>query len=380
MAVEYRDGNRRPDLDGLRGVAVLLTIFLHYVVKSGYFDNLGPLPLTLFLNSLWSGVDIFFVLSGFLIGGIILEHGVAGNFAGVFYLRRALRILPVALLVIALSYLVVPLLDPTNLHRTRVPPYSYLLFINNYWTASGFIGYRPLDPLWSLAIEEQFYLIAPAFFLLASARVRNVTLVLIVLMSPFLRAFTAKYSPWDFTPFRLDGFAAGMLVAILIRDPRFSSWRQNADRALRLAVLGVLSIAVLFAVSPQLDQDRIAFGVSMNSLVAAGVILLLQMNPGSMLSRSLSQLWLTATGRLSYFLYLAHIPILICVTAISGKRLGMLTPVIALAICLMCAWLSWQFLESRVIAIGKRYAYQDGVVRMKSMNARSGAGTRRRPG
>ena len=102
--------NRRLDLDGLRGIAVLLTVFLHYVSRSGYFSYLGPLPVALFLDSFWSGVDIFFVLSGLLIGGIILDNGRAENFFRVFYLRRSLRILPVALLTIAFSYLVIPLL------------------------------------------------------------------------------------------------------------------------------------------------------------------------------------------------------------------------------------------------------------------------------
>jgi peptidoglycan/LPS O-acetylase OafA/YrhL len=357
LANTYRVSGRRPELDGLRGVAVLLTILLHYVVRSNFYDNLGPMPVALFLNSLWSGVDIFFVLSGFLIGGIIIDHGSATNFAGVFYLRRALRILPVALLTIAAAYLFVPFLDPTNLHQTRVPAYSYLLFINNYWTASGFRGYRPLDPLWSLAIEEQFYLVAPAFFLLANFRIRNAVLALIVLLSPLLRAHAAKFSPWDFTPMRLDGFAAGMLVAILVRQPRFSNFQARAQRSVVLAVLGVLAIAVLFSVSPQLDQVRIAYGVTMNSLLAAGVILLLQMKPGSWLAKGLSQRWLTGTGRLSYFIYLMHVPILICTSAATGRRLGMWTPLLAFAICLASAWSSWRFLESRTIAIGKRVVY-----------------------
>src|SRR6201997_244272 len=102
---------RRKDLDGLRGVAVLLTIFLHYVCRSGLFINLGPRRLALLLDSSWSGVDIFFVLSGFLIGGIIIDHGRAGNFFRVFYLRRGLRILPLAWLAIVFSYLILPQLD-----------------------------------------------------------------------------------------------------------------------------------------------------------------------------------------------------------------------------------------------------------------------------
>src|ERR1700722_18106517 len=112
---------RRPDLDGLRGVAIIFTVVFHYLVSGGFYSHLGPEPVLLFLGSLWSGVDIFFVLSGFLIGGIILDNGRADNFFRVFYLRRALRILPVAFLAIAFSYLIVPLLNLTFLWYAQTP-------------------------------------------------------------------------------------------------------------------------------------------------------------------------------------------------------------------------------------------------------------------
>ncbi len=128
---------RQKDLDGLRGVAVLLTIFLHYVCRSGFFGLPEPIRLALLLDSSWSGVDIFFVLSGFLIGGIIIDNGNAEYFFRVFYLHRALRILPVACLTVFFSYLILPLVDPDIHRHAEVPPYAYLLFINNLWTAFG---------------------------------------------------------------------------------------------------------------------------------------------------------------------------------------------------------------------------------------------------
>src|SRR5690348_8112172 len=78
---------RRPELDGLRGIAVILTVVLHYVVTSGYVPELGPRPVENLMRSLSSGVDIFFVLSGFLIGGIVLDHGRTQNFYRVFGLH-----------------------------------------------------------------------------------------------------------------------------------------------------------------------------------------------------------------------------------------------------------------------------------------------------
>ena len=358
MDLTYRDAARRKDLDGLRGIAVLLIFFLHYVSRSGVLP-LGPLPVVVFLNSFWSGVDIFFVLSGFLIGGVILDHGGAENFFRIFYLRRALRILPMAFLTIGLAYLVLPLVNPTNMHVTGVPPYAYPLFINNYWTASGSTGYLPLEPMWSVAVEEQFYLLAPAFLLLTKPRVRTAALVLIVLLSPLLRASASRFSPWDFTPLRLDGFAVGMLVAIAVRSPRFSAVSRSARRSWLLGATGAVTVALLFSIAPHWPAVQVAWGVSLNSLAAGGVILALQLAPRSWLSRALSTVWLTTVGRFSYALYLLQLPVYIWVATFLGQQLRGWRPASAFAVCIFCAWLSWRFLESPLLRFGRRFEYRD---------------------
>ena len=348
--------DRRRDLDGLRGVAVLLTILFHYVTRAGYFSDLGPKPVALLLDSLWSGVDIFFVLSGFLIGGIILDNGRAENFLRVFYLRRALRILPVAFLAIAFSYLIIPLLDPVIPWVGKVPPYAYLLFINNFWTASGLGTYPPLGPMWSLAIEQQFYLIAPAFLLLVNARTRNVVLLIVVLASPFLRMCNLRFSPWDFTLFRFDGFSVGILVAVLLRDAGFRRFAVQYRRTISSIAIGLMVAALLFTVCPDLSpRERTAFGITLNSLAAGGVIFFLHLNRESTLSRALSQRWLAVTGKFSYFLYLMHLPFL-AYAAVAGLPM-LMQPVVALGVSLVGAWISWRFLESRLIAIGQRVSY-----------------------
>lgn len=358
MSVNFDGVDRRRDLDGLRGIAILLTISLHYVSRSGYFSYLGPPPVELFLDSFWSGVDIFFVLSGLLIGGIILDNGRAGNFFRVFYLRRALRILPVALLTIAFSYLVIPLLAaPIPVWRGEVPPYAYLLFINNFWTADGFSAYPPLGPMWSLSIEEQFYLIAPAFILLINTGARNLALLTIVVISPLLRMCDLGVSFWDFTLLRLDGFSAGILVAVLVRDARFSEFAARNRRMINIVVAGLAAITLMFSISLHNPRTQVALGISLNSLSAAGAVLFLHINRTSALSRMLSRQWLVATGRMSYFLYLMHLPILTCVIYVWGQG-GLRQVVFAFAISLLAAWGSWRFLESPLINIGKKFPYQ----------------------
>lgn len=348
---------RKRDLDGLRGVAVLLTIFLHYVCRCGLFTNLGPRRLALLLDSSWSGVDIFFVLSGFLIGGIIIDHGLAENFFRVFYLRRALRILPLAFLTLAFSYLILPLVNPSILWSAQVPPYAYLLFINNIWTSLGRAPYIPVDPMWSLAIEEQFYLFAPVLLKSVGPRTRNLTLLAVIIVSPLLRIANLGPSIWDFTFLRLDGFATGILVAGLLREPHSRELAVRNRGLINAVVIGLVGAALLFASTPQYSVvQRVAFGVSLNSLAAGGVILSLQIGPRSWVSRSLSQSWLVTAGRYSYFLYLMHIPML-CYTLAVVSGAGVLSLVIALGITFVGAWVSWRFLESKLLLLGKQYSY-----------------------
>jgi peptidoglycan/LPS O-acetylase OafA/YrhL len=276
---------RRKDLDGLRGLAVALTILLHYVSRSGFFPHLGPPHLAQILDSAWAGVDIFFVLSGFLIGGIILDHGSSDAFFRVFYLRRALRILPAALLTIGFSYLVLPLLNPSILWPAHVPLYAYLLFINNFWTALGYQSYAPLGPMWSLAIEEQFYFLAPSLLVSCKPRIRNVFLVTVVLISPLLRYWHPGFSGWDFTLFRLDGFALGILLAALTRDPFCMAIASKNRRTITALAVSLSAAALLFAsILSYTPSERVAFGVSLNSLATAGLILLLHVDPNSFLS------------------------------------------------------------------------------------------------
>jgi peptidoglycan/LPS O-acetylase OafA/YrhL len=348
---------RRLDLDGFRGVAIALVLVFHYVARAGFY-RLPASPIAVqFLDSLSSGVDIFFVLSGFLIGGIVLDHGRAINFYKVFYWRRALRIWPVALFTIAFSYLVIPLLNLTVLWTSQTPAYTYLLLINNFWTASGLRPYPPLGPMWSLAIEEQFYLLCPALMLSLNARTRLYGLTGILLISPILRSLDLHFSPWDFTPFRLDGFAAGILIAELIRNPRYAAFADANRKAIGIATAGLVLAAVMFGASPHYTgSQHVAWGLSLNTLAAAAVVLYLQTAGSGLLARMLSGRGLVMLGRESYFIYMMHIPILACVETLDVPET--LKPPLALALCLLYAWASWRWPEAYLTRLGRRFSYR----------------------
>lgn len=347
---------RRADLDGLRGIAVLLIIFGHYVLSSRYFAFTVPQPIGMLLHSFWSGVDIFFVLSGFLIGGILIDNRRAGNFLRVFYLRRALRILPVALATIAFAYLALPAMGVYRPLDQQVPPLAYLLFINNFWTAHGVAYYPPLFPLWSLAIEEQFYLVAPAFFLFVPSRWWAKIAALIILGSPLLRLADLGFSPYDFTLCRLDGLFAGILVAIMVRDERFRAYAAGNRWKIGAFTAGIVAAQFLFSMAWEFDaRQQVAFGVSLNSLAAASVIVYLTFNRDSQLFEAISRQWLVTLGKWSYFLYMMHIPLLLCMRATSIPL--SLQPVVAFVVCLVAAWASWRYMEAPLIGLGRRRAY-----------------------
>jgi peptidoglycan/LPS O-acetylase OafA/YrhL len=345
-------------------VAIALTLVFHYVARSRNIVLDLPPVLARLLDSLWSGVDVFFVLSGFLIGGILLERRGAANFFEIFYLRRVLRILPVAWLAIALVFFVFPMAGLlSSAQASPVPMLAYLAFVNNFWTSAGVPPSTLLSPLWSLAIEEQFYLLAPplVWWLGRRGLLRLLPglLLAVLLLSPLMRLYNPWFSAWDATLCRLDGLSAGLLLAVLLRDARAAAWLAAHSRWLApLAALAV-GAALALAVSAAVDaHTRLALGVSLNSLATAAVILHLGVNrtaPRRRLAGLLSTPALVALGRGSYFLYVMHMPMLF-LAAWSGA-VGPWRPALALVYCLAGAWLSWRLLETPLMAEGARQAY-----------------------
>src|SRR5436190_21610863 len=155
------DQPRIAALDGIRGFAILLIIFFHYYNVDGEFAR-GSIPAyVLSLTRLtWTGIDLFFILSGFLIGGILLEARESPTYYRTFYIRRAYRILPLYVVIIALYWLTPAFLQPTG---RPVPFYVYTTLTQNIWVAlGGKLASSWLLVTWTIGTEEQFYLIAPA--------------------------------------------------------------------------------------------------------------------------------------------------------------------------------------------------------------------------
>jgi peptidoglycan/LPS O-acetylase OafA/YrhL len=155
---------RFPALDGLRGLAAVGVVFNHLGPTTWQSDQWWLAPIVWFGSVGWLGVDLFFVLSGFLITGILIENKTATNYFRAFYAHRALRILPIYFLLLIIWTIAVPLVAPQFLASISTPGalWPHWFFLTSLWLVNGHIGMAwvtPLAPSWSLSIEEQFYLV-----------------------------------------------------------------------------------------------------------------------------------------------------------------------------------------------------------------------------
>lgn len=358
---------RVTELDGLRGVAIALVLLLHFVVRSPFGSGLYALAphLSSLLDLSWCGVDLFFVISGFLIGGILLDHRGSPSLKKTFYLRRACRILPLYAALIALAF--TPLIEqPAPASSGNVPWYAYALFIHNYWTSRGVTASYWLGPAWSIAIEEQFYLLAPFIIPLLSLRELRRVLVACIILAPVLRYLAMKsilpVSMWDFTLCRLDAPAMGVLGALLLRDPRTKTAMERLlptlRRALPFVLLGVALVSQLALVRRSFNGDLVLFtlGLSWLALAALVTVLVVSGDPTSGGARASRTGWLVYLGRRSYFVYLFHMPALRSVIH-WGPSSEPLCGVMALVLTLGFAELSWRHVEAPILRLGHRLSY-----------------------
>ena len=240
-----------PALDGLRGIAILLVLAHHFTYYGGFRPRLLVDKL-FYLATMagWSGVDLFFVLSGFLITGILYDTKGTECYFRNFYIRRCLRIFPLYYGVLVLSFVVFPrvvISEPSSASSQSLLAdqswyWTYLINVKialEGWPKVNFIAH-----FWSLAVEEQFYFVWPLLVFLWRRETLVKVCVACVVVALGLRigfAFIGQDLPaYVLLPSRMDALAIGGLLALLARDPRgLSVWRRSA------CVVGVVAGSVL---------------------------------------------------------------------------------------------------------------------------------------
>jgi peptidoglycan/LPS O-acetylase OafA/YrhL len=233
-------------LDGVRGLAVLMVLLFHFVGNrppSSWVDR-AIVHVTGFGAY---GVELFFVLSGFLITGILYDARNGPHYFRNFYMRRFLRIFPLYYGVLALVFLVAPLISllrgPTLDYLVHRQAWAWLYAVNIYIGKDGEWSFSYLNHFWSLAIEEHFYFFWPVVVFVLACRPRALILVsLIISLGAMLARLTGSlmglswWTTYTLTPFRLDALTLGAFLAVTARQP---GGLNRLARALPLVVSAV---------------------------------------------------------------------------------------------------------------------------------------------
>jgi peptidoglycan/LPS O-acetylase OafA/YrhL len=289
---------RLPQLDGVRGIAILLVMLVNTS------DKYPALHLDHLVGNGWMGVDLFFALSGFLITGILLDTKGSPNYFKNFYARRALRILPLYYSILLLMFVVIPLLRPSDartIFERSSPWWAYPLFLQNFLVAVSTLAAGPLGTTWSLAIEEQFYLLWPLIVRYCSyTQLRRIATVMILVAIPLTYYLSSQHVRIYSNVFcRQVGLMAGALLALLIRSDKF-----EPSRYLRTAWIVFAVMFFSAFVSELLHARWLTFTVV--ALAASSFIFLALYSKQKWLQSVLRNRILGYTGLISYGLYLTH--------------------------------------------------------------------------
>lgn len=370
-SVRVSPHSRNAALDGIRGLAILLVLLTH--VHGAFPLSRGTRALVSAMTFGWCGVDLFFVLSGFLITGILMKTKTAANRGRSFYARRFLRIF--AIYYIALSVLLVLaahsrwLSSVTPIHTVwqHLAFYAYL----QNWLPFGNAHYRGgiVGHFWSLAVEEQFYLIWPAIIWYVPERFLlrcclwgiGCALTLRILL---VNHFGPHLWIHILTPTRGEGLLVGAALAIFARQRK----RLPGELLGAMAIVGAAMIVYIAFADPVefLNTDAGPYmytvGVSALGLLFGALVGSSQMRV-PVLTRLMEMRWLRSFGKYSYGIYIYHIPIIMLTEGILWRlhlplplRFGwaVVYLIFVAAVSYATAWVSYTLIEAKLLAL-KRY-------------------------
>jgi peptidoglycan/LPS O-acetylase OafA/YrhL len=329
-----------PALEGVRGVAIL-AVLGHQLCIDGYpgvRSRAVALALLPFQAG-WAGVQLFFVLSGFLITGVLLDTRRADNYWSSFYARRALRIFPVYYLLLLVTFVIAPRLfhlPAATLAEHRHQAYYWLYLANAPAVAAGCSAVDSLGHCWSLSVEEQFYLLWPFAVRLLDDRglVRLCAGIAVAALALRVGLRLAGESPelaYELTPARADALALGALGAVVIRRRAWVEWIAPRLGRATAAAWGILAVAALAggflartgAVTETAGQTALAV---VSALVILQATLQTAGGEGRLAAR-LSAPILRRYGKYSYAIYVFHLPLHLLVTrTFFAPRLATLGP------------------------------------------------------
>lgn len=368
-------------LDGIRGLAIALVI-VHHAFANVAVSSTWMARIVSFTRSAWVGVDLFFVLSGYLITGILLRSRDRRGYFRIFYMRRFFRIFPLYYACLALL-LVIWFLSPA-LRSSLALPWNFFYLANVHFALAAWT-WPPISHLWSLSVEEQFYLVWPALIFLMPRRRTLAAIVALFCGFVLFRQIAAMAGGASTTliyaVFHLDGLLAGAALAALQQAAPVS----RRGRPIAWAILAATGSALVF----ECLRNRGLIWSSWRgveylnySLVAlAGAALIgvsIYSDAGSWMNRIFRRPVLTALGKYSYSIYILHYPIDFVCRKLHLHPAGF-AATIPYAILLGCATfgcaaMTWRFLEEPCIRLKDRlFSYDAEGGRTPAAGAIAGA-------
>lgn len=373
-----------PVLDAVRGIAIAMVLLVH-LTPSGQGQSAIGAVVKLIAASGKTGVDLFFVLSGFLITGILLDAKGSSHYFRNFYARRTLRIFPLYYGTLLVVFILIPLIHPLSGDALRVAhKQGWLWFYGaNFQTARGGSyfggafypfsgGWITMDHFWSLAVEEHFYLVWPLAIFLLSRRAAIGFCALVIGVAFWLRweiyrrgLDTMAY--YHFTPCRMDQLAIGALLAVLAREVKDQRLISRFAMVAAPVALGVLCWKW------NTEMETVVYGHTLFAVLYASVItLLLTCSARNPAMRAVDNRGLRLMGKYSYAIYVLH-PLVIHagmrrVTYQSlGKAVhsGMIGVFLYIAmgfvLSIAAGWASWHLYEKHFLKLKRFFEYRKPV-------------------
>ena len=355
---------RISELDGLRGIAILMVLCFHYTPTSG--------PMFFFAHAFqfgWAGVDLFFVLSGYLITGILVDSVGRRAYYRNFIVRRCLRIFPAYYLSLVICCILT--------YYPAAPRWGEFLHFGGWWYVTYLGNVRVfldaawpalfiLTPLWSLQVEEQFYLSFPLLVWAVERKTLAKALAVSVFVALALRIALAIVQPknafgaYTMMPCRMDSLAMGGLIAIAQRErPHWLKSRWFGWMTL-CSALTFATIVWWYSNSDPWPIGTRTIGYTALDLMFAGILVMLIAWRQPFLLRICRLRVLVWLGTVSYGLYLLHVPAevigrLLAAHVVKIPTSGSAEFFVSMAVALTMAWLSWTVFESPILKLKDRF-------------------------
>lgn len=353
------DGEHLPFLDGLRALAILWVIGFH---------SLGPIAGFLAHGGGWAGVDVFFVISGFLITGILLKEKKKTSSISLknFYIRRMLRLLPAYYTLLAVVFFVNPFHNPNITAAVGIA----LIYLSNYDLGLGWgrVIHSGLEISWSLAVEEQFYFVWPSAVTFLRRHLWQVAVTVIAACEAWKIHLITDGAPWmriccGFDT-RIDILMLGCLAAIALNNERSRSWLEKLFSNSWVAPATLITL-IYYVRGIGHPQGAVTIATQLNywelrmpvlAILTTVLILSLCLSPRSAAARFLSLPVFTFIGRISYSLYLWHILALVIVINWLGALGVWHRELVGYAVAIALASASYYLIERPFLRLKEKFS------------------------